>query len=310
MTHATVFNVSALPLRSPFRYPGGKTWLIPYVRQWLLSLVPRVETLIEPFAGGASVSLTAVFEELVDSVEMVELDPYVSAVWRTILGGHSRWLTERITNFQISRRAVTEVLNNGATSLRERAFVTVVRNRVQRGGILGPTAGLLRKGERGRGLKSRWYPKALGSRILAISARRSSIHFLEGDGLAHISEKIGALPNAKKVAMFVDPPYTTAAKRLYRYSEIDHSRLFDVLQQLGCRILMTYNNSRYIRQLAKAHGFETRLVRMKNTHNRRMSELLISDSFSWWNPGVLDQFASRLVLDKIGGRAPRIPEPR
>ena len=25
-----VINVSAVPHRSPFRYPGGKTWLVPY----------------------------------------------------------------------------------------------------------------------------------------------------------------------------------------------------------------------------------------------------------------------------------------
>ena len=30
-------NVASAPQRSPFRYPGGKTWLIPYIRQWLTS---------------------------------------------------------------------------------------------------------------------------------------------------------------------------------------------------------------------------------------------------------------------------------
>lgn len=28
-------NVASVPQRSPFRYPGGKTWLVPYVRDWL-----------------------------------------------------------------------------------------------------------------------------------------------------------------------------------------------------------------------------------------------------------------------------------
>ena len=28
-------NVAAVPQRSPLRYPGGKTWLIPHVRAWL-----------------------------------------------------------------------------------------------------------------------------------------------------------------------------------------------------------------------------------------------------------------------------------
>jgi hypothetical protein len=30
-----VVNVASVPKLSPFRYPGGKTWFIPYIRQWL-----------------------------------------------------------------------------------------------------------------------------------------------------------------------------------------------------------------------------------------------------------------------------------
>ena len=28
-------NVASVPQRSPFRYPGGKTWLVPHIRRWL-----------------------------------------------------------------------------------------------------------------------------------------------------------------------------------------------------------------------------------------------------------------------------------
>jgi DNA adenine methylase len=81
-----VVNVASVPQRSPFRYPGGKTWLIPQVRKWLRSLSPQPFELIEPFAGGAIVSLTAAFESLVSQVTMCELDEDVAAVWQTILG--------------------------------------------------------------------------------------------------------------------------------------------------------------------------------------------------------------------------------
>ncbi len=33
-----VVNVAMVPMRSPFRYPGGKTWLVPRIREWLGSL--------------------------------------------------------------------------------------------------------------------------------------------------------------------------------------------------------------------------------------------------------------------------------
>src|SRR5438552_126943 len=55
-------NVASVPQRSPFRYPGGKTWLVPYIREWLHSKRQRPSRLIEPFAGGAIISLTSAFE--------------------------------------------------------------------------------------------------------------------------------------------------------------------------------------------------------------------------------------------------------
>ena len=78
-------NVASVPQRSPFRYPGGKTWLVPYIREWPRTVGPEIE-LIEPFAGGGNVSLTAGFEDLAKSIVMVEKDEDVAAVWRTILG--------------------------------------------------------------------------------------------------------------------------------------------------------------------------------------------------------------------------------
>ena len=55
-------NAASVPQRSPFRYPGGKTWLVPYIRDWLKAKASPPARLIEPFAGGGIVSLTVAFE--------------------------------------------------------------------------------------------------------------------------------------------------------------------------------------------------------------------------------------------------------
>ena len=81
-----VVNVASVPQRSPFRYPGGKTWLIPYIRRWFNHLEHKPDLLIEPFAGGGIVSLTVAFEDLAGRVLMVELDDQVASVWKVIMG--------------------------------------------------------------------------------------------------------------------------------------------------------------------------------------------------------------------------------
>ncbi len=73
-------NVASVPQRSPFRYPGGKTWFVPTFRHWMTQIYPKPSTLVEPFAGGGIISLTALFENLVERVVMVELDDEIAAV--------------------------------------------------------------------------------------------------------------------------------------------------------------------------------------------------------------------------------------
>src|SRR5271155_2154070 len=82
-------NVSSVPHHSPFRYPGGKTWLVPHFRRWVKSLSRKPQCLIEPFAGGGIISLTAVFENLVNRALMVEMDEQIAAVWQAVVDGDS-----------------------------------------------------------------------------------------------------------------------------------------------------------------------------------------------------------------------------
>ena len=137
----TPVNVASVPQRSPFRYPGGKTWLVPYIRDWLRSKETRPSRLIEPFAGGGIVSLTAAFEGLARHVIFAELDEAVASVWRVVLNGQAEWLAKQILQFDLTLENVTAVLKQSPVELREKAFQTILRNRVQRGGILADGAG-------------------------------------------------------------------------------------------------------------------------------------------------------------------------
>lgn len=270
-------NVAAVPHRSPFRYPGGKTWLVPYVRSWLSSIRPRPQLLIEPFAGGGIIGLTAGIERLADHVILVEKDADVAAVWKVILSGQAEWLAQRIEEFSLTKANVLTVLRKTPRNPRERAFATILRNRVQRGGIMAAGAGLVKNGENGRGLASRWYPQTLAERIRTIAEMRERFSFIEGDGM----EVIQSYAREKNAAFFVDPPYTVAARRLYSHWQVDQRTLFNLLRRVGGGVLLTYDSTVEISDLAVEFGFETQTVAMKNTHHARMSELLVGKDLTW-----------------------------
>ena len=276
-----IVNVASVPQRSPFRYPGGKTWLVPFVRQWLISLPKRPTKLIEPFAGGAIVGLSVAFEQLADHVTLVELDEQVAAVWKTILHGDYEWLANRIISFDLTHENVNNALAQTQVSLEEKAFQTILRNRINRGGILAPGAGRIKNGENGKGIKSRWYPDTLRKRILGIGKIRDRITFVDGDGMK-VLEQNANLPD---MAYFIDPPYTADGKkagtRLYTHFEIDHEKLFAIAETLKGDFLMTYDNTSGVKQMADRHGFVTNLVAMKNTHHAEMNELLIGRNLKW-----------------------------
>lgn len=279
-----ITNVASIPQRSPFRYPGGKTWLIPYIRQWLSSLFAKPTSFIEPFTGGGIVGLTVAFEELAEHSTMVELDQLVAATWHTILNGNAELLARQIEHFDLTVENVDAVLTAAYYTTNQQAFQTILKNRVNRGGILAPGAGRIKAGEAGKGLKSRWYPETLARRIRNIVEVRSRITFIEGDGIKVMRE----MAQHDNAVFFIDPPYTASAKkagsRLYTHSKVNHVELFQIAATLQGDFLMTYDNDSEVRRLAEAHGFDTRTVAMKNTHHAKMSELLIGRNLNWLHP--------------------------
>lgn len=280
-TGRKTINVASVPQRSPFRYPGGKTWFVPELRRWLTS-IKRPRVLVEPFAGGGIVGLTAAFEGLADHVLLVEKDPMVAAVWKTILGGDADWLAQRILDFDLSIDNCREVLDANDLELREEGFRTILRNRINHGGILAAGSGMLKHGEGGRGIASRWYPETLAKRIRAIDTVKHRITFIEGDGMDVMDEHSGR----KTTAYFIDPPYTAGTKgkragnRLYVHFRLDHDRLFNLAASVKGDFLMTYDDDEEVITMAENRNLRFCKVPMRGTHHRETMELVIMPSWS------------------------------
>jgi len=273
-----VVNVASVPQRSPFRYPGGKTWLVPVVRKWLKQSNDK-KKLIEPFAGGGIVSLTAAFENLANRIEMIELDEEIAAVWEIIINGNHEWLANKIYSFDLTSQNANTILQKEKKTLQEKAFSTILKNRIYHGGIITKGSGLLKNGENGKGIKSRWYPKTLRDRILAIGYVKNKLEFVMGDAF----EEMEKSKNDKESYFFIDPPYTVAGKRLYTHFEIDHDKLFSLTSTLKGKFMLTYDDTKEIRYLAKKYDLDFRTIPMKTTHHVQKNEIIISDNFDWWS---------------------------
>jgi len=274
-------NVASVPQRSPFRYPGGKTWFVPTFRQWMAQVHPKPSILVEPFAGGGIISLTALFENLVQKTVMVELDDEIAAVWESVVNGNAEWLANRVITFDLTKEAVIEEIKKKPSTQKEKAFQTILKNRTFHGGILAEGSGFLKYGENGKGIHSRWYPRTIAKRLLTLNHITSRIDFRCDDGLKVMLE----FSANREAVYFIDPPYTAggkkAGKRLYRHYDLDHEHLFTVCESLKGDFLITYDNAEEVKEMARSHGFQMRLIPMTNTHHATMEELVIGKDLSW-----------------------------
>lgn len=267
-------NVASVPQRSPLRYPGGKTWLVPHIRAWL-SRRSTPSVVFEPFCGGGIVSLTAVMEGLARSAVLTELDRDVAAFWHSVLC-HAEELCDRVLHFNATRENVEKLAASDPANLLDRGFRTLVLNRTKRSGILAPGASFTRTGENGKGLTSRWYPKTIVKRLRHIDACADRIVFCEGDGM----KLLKSMALIEDAVIFVDPPYTAggkrAGRRLYAHHQLDHARLFEMLSNSNVDFLMTYDMAPSIVALVRKHQFAAVRVAMKNSHHALIRELVIT----------------------------------
>lgn len=266
-------NVSCVRQLSPLRYPGGKTWMVPYIQSALSDA--GYYRVVEPFAGGGIISLNAIDYELVEEAVLVEKDKGVAALWKTILRDND-WLVDNIVSFVPTRKNVEETVMSSDMDRRSLAFRTIIRNRFNYGGIIAKGASLLRYGEDKRGIASRWYPETIAGRIQNIKRVSGRFRIIQGDGLKEM-EKYDS-PNT---LFFVDPPYTASGKRagrrLYDHNAIDHDKLFDLVSELSGGVIMTYDYTDDMIHKARSCGLCIEKTSMRNRNHTSMTELIIKN---------------------------------
>jgi DNA adenine methylase len=250
------------------RYPGAKRWLVRHVAQFVLAKRPRL--FVEPFCGSAVVGLSLLHADLIDELVLCELDRRVAAFWRRALEDPS--FATQVRNFNCTRENVEKVIADPQHDL---GMWTLVQNRCGYGGRLG--SGLLRRGDGGRGIASRWNGQDLYAMLRQIRALSGRIRFIEGDG---VRKGLRAYDDSESSA-FVDPPYSLGpdgpARHLYEHHRLDHQKLLAVLASWRGRWIATYPDTREARTLANTHGLSYRRMPMRTAAHKTKIELILSN---------------------------------
>lgn len=160
---------------SPLRYPGGKTKIAPMVKLLIEKSGMKNVTYVEPFAGGAGVSLELLFSGEVDHIVINDYDKAIYSIWRAIIENTNQFV-DLIENTEVSidewyrqKNIYTNQSNRYSVEL---AFATFFLNRTNRSGILaaGPIGGYAQNGN--YLIDARYNKEELINRILRIAKYR------------------------------------------------------------------------------------------------------------------------------------------
>jgi DNA adenine methylase len=249
-------------LKSPLRYPGGKSWLIQDFHKWLDTLgVDTSEcTLIEPFCGAAHIGLSCV--DRFNSVQLRDYDRQIVNLFWTILSSKPGVLYAMIKFFECTPEAVEGLLRTdvGATGLAA-AFQTLVRNRTSYGGILHASARRLTDPS------VRWYPDTLIARMKAIRDKHLKI------GVRHskFSTQAAIYGDKRDFIWYIDPPYTAGAK-LYTHGTIDVPAMWEDVAKIQGPFLMSFDQ-----MPPEKYGWHVKPTQMRSTKHVTKTEMLISN---------------------------------
>ena len=269
--------------KSPFRYPGGKAYLLPEIGAAIQSSPAKIKYYAEPYAGGAGAAVELLALGLVDKVYLNDADRRIASAWDAILRQSDRFISLiestklDIETWNYYNRIVKNP--NLAESSLELGFATFFMNRTNRSGIVlgaGPIGGYEQKGDWHLG--ARFYRDTMVQRVRWLAERQSQISIANMDGVKFI--RSFPARKARKTFFFIDPPYVGAGSRLYlnTMNEEKHAELAKAMERKKSvsSWLMTYDDCPLVRYLYTNFSIERSQIRYSLQRKRTENEIKIS----------------------------------
>ena len=249
---------------SPLRYPGAKRRLAGYIAEAIRLNELRPKLFVEPFAGGASVALQLLSDDIVDTVALGEKDPLVAGFWKTAFFD-SEWLVEQIEQIPVTLDQWDYFRTTPQETDRERALACLFLNRTSFSGILARSAGPLggRAQTSENVISCRFPVPTLVRRIRQVAALADRVRFVEQADWSDFIEVAEAQEfGPEEVFYYLDPPFYRKAEMLYTFyfQHDDHVRLRDSIVRLQQPWLLSYDPSPAIVTLYSENGYAARHV--------------------------------------------------
>lgn len=237
---------------SPLRYPGGKRQLSTFFKQLYRENNLYDSTYVEPYAGGASIALTLLFNEYASKIIINDLDKSVYSFWYSVLN-HTEELCKIIKDTRVNIKTWHEQIKIQKHLKPDKlalGFSTFFLNRTNRSGIInaGVIGGLDQTGN--YLIDARFKKDILIKKInkIAMFKDRIELHNLDAVKLLHkiINNKM------QNVFIYLDPPYYEKGKDLYLnyYKEKDHREIYKAVTGIKeYKWLLTYDNVPFIYSL-------------------------------------------------------------
>lgn len=241
---------------SPLRYPGGKRKVGNFIKLLLLENELVGCDYVEPYAGGASVALSLLYEEYAQRIHINDIDRSVIAFWRAVLD-HTDELCARITDTSVSvdewRRQRAVQLATDADEL-DLAFSTFFLNRTNRSGII--RGGIIGGKDQGGAWKldARYNKTNLIHRVEKAARFRNRITVTDFDAAEFLSD--WKRQRGDLAFMYLDPPYYVKGEGLYEnaYTDADHRKVRDLVHKLPIPWVVSYDPAPAILALYEGHS--------------------------------------------------------
>ena len=237
---------------SPLRYPGGKLKVVDYIKRLFEVNDLCGGTYIEPYAGGASVALTLLFEKYAGRIKINDIDISIYAFWHSVLN-ETDALCRKIVDTPVTMdawNAQREVQQHKEDAgLLELGFSTFYLNRTNRSGILngGVIGGKEQTGE--YKMDARYNKAELIARIEHV-AEFANLIDLTGMDAIDLLKRFKRTP-APNTFCYLDPPYYVKGKDLYLnyYNDNDHQMIAEAIMKYKGKWIISYDAVEFIKKL-------------------------------------------------------------